>query len=114
MATPQLLQNTVDERPQVKILDLQLDKLDMDGVLEKVEGFIEKGTTHHLMTVNIRFMSLAKSDREFANIINDAHLTVADGMPLVWMSKIMGDSIAQRITGTDLLKEFLKLNHGLP
>ncbi len=78
----------------------------MNGVLKQVEGFIQSGTTHHLMTVNIRFMSIARADRDFASIVNDAHLIVADGMPLVWMSRLIGAAVPQRITGSDLIYAF--------
>ena len=46
---------------------------------------------------------LAKSDPDFCAIINEASLCVADGMPLVWASKLLGSPLPERINGTNMV-----------
>jgi N-acetylglucosaminyldiphosphoundecaprenol N-acetyl-beta-D-mannosaminyltransferase len=43
------------------------------------------------------------------DIYNTADITTADGVPLVWASKALGEPIQGRVTGLDLLPEFAKV-----
>ncbi|MBI4202806.1 MAG: WecB/TagA/CpsF family glycosyltransferase [Chloroflexi bacterium] len=56
-----------------------------------------------MVTANLQFLSLARKNAEFAGIVNRAETVVADGMPLLWLSRLMGTPIPQRITGHDML-----------
>lgn len=75
----------------------------MASLLEQVKGFIEENIPHHIVTINLRFMSISFRDQEFARVINSADLTMTDGMPLVWLAKLLGTPIPERITGPDLI-----------
>jgi len=64
----------------------------------------EKQQTSLVATANVDFIITAKSDPDFHKILKQAALITADGMPLVWLSKIMPDKrIPERVTGTGLL-----------
>lgn len=95
--------------PQVSLLGLNLDRVDMAQVLEWAEDRIREGGPGHVVTANMRFMSVAMQDQSFASIINGADLAVTDGMPLIWLSKLLGAPILERITGPDLLLSLAKL-----
>ena len=97
------------ERPRVPLLGLNLDRLDVDQVLGWAENRVQEGRPGHVVTANIRFMSVAMQDRSFASIINGADLAVTDGMPLIWLSKLLGAPIPERITGPDLILSLAKL-----
>ena len=100
---------TAGNGPRVRILDLNLDRVGMAEVLQRVEAWIREGRPGHVVTASIRFMSVAMQDRSFASIINGADLAVTDGMPLIWLSKLLGAPIPERITGPDLLLSLAKL-----
>lgn len=88
---------------RIKLLRLGVDLVDMDGVLAQVDDWVRDGTPGHIVTANVRFMSIAQKDRSFAQVVDSAALSVADGMPLVWLSRLMGTPVPQRITGCDLI-----------
>ncbi len=88
---------------KIRIRDLYLDRLDLPGAMERIEGFLQEDWAHQVVTVNIRFVTIASQDPAFARVVNRAHLVVADGMPLIWLSRLIGAPIPQRITGSDLL-----------
>ena len=103
------VQNRGADESRVRILDLYLSRVSMVDILEQVEGFIREGGPHQVVTANMRFLSIALADPLFANVVNSAHLAIADGMPLVWLSKLLGKPLPQRITGCDLVHSLAKL-----
>ena len=88
---------------RVTLLGFNLDRVDMAQVLEWVENRIRESEPGHVVTANIRFMTVAMQDPSCASIVNGADLAVTDGMPLIWLSKLLGTPIPERITGPDLL-----------
>ena len=94
----------LEKRSRVKILNLNLDRDDVDQVVDRLERFVEEGRPHQVATINLQFLSLARADPEFARIVNGCDLVVVDGMPLIWMSRLKREPIGSRVTGHDLLE----------
>jgi exopolysaccharide biosynthesis WecB/TagA/CpsF family protein len=65
------------------------------------EALAEKGP-HQVVTANLDFARMAQEDPEFKRILLGADLVVADGMPLVWLSRFFGDPLPERVTGADM------------
>jgi len=57
----------------------------------------------YLATANLDFVMQAWSDPELQRILLEASLVIADGMPIVWMSKLFGPPLRERVTGSDLV-----------
>lgn len=51
---------------------------------------------------NVHMLIEAWQNSRFANVLKQADLTVPDGMPLVWMLKLMGSKQAERVAGMDI------------
>jgi N-acetylglucosaminyldiphosphoundecaprenol N-acetyl-beta-D-mannosaminyltransferase len=49
-----------------------------------------------------------RKDNEFRRIYGIADLVVADGMPLVWLSKLAGAPLKERVAGSDMFWEIGK------
>ncbi len=92
-------------RPRVNLGGVLVDQLDLDGALERVRAFLEAGRPHQIVTINLDFVSVAQRNPEFRQTLNQADLAVADGMPLVWLSRLKGMPLAQRVAGVDLFTE---------
>jgi N-acetylglucosaminyldiphosphoundecaprenol N-acetyl-beta-D-mannosaminyltransferase len=57
-----------------------------------------------VVTPNVDHVVMLNEDKEMRRIYEDAILLYADGMPLVWLSKILPvDPLPERVTGADLL-----------
>jgi N-acetylglucosaminyldiphosphoundecaprenol N-acetyl-beta-D-mannosaminyltransferase len=85
-----------------------IDNLTMEETLETVERFIETGTPHQHVAVNVDKLVKAQSDPELRQIINECALISADGMPVVWASRLLGISLKERVTGIDLFEALMK------
>jgi N-acetylglucosaminyldiphosphoundecaprenol N-acetyl-beta-D-mannosaminyltransferase len=91
------------QRRRVSIGGLFIDVVELSEVQERLCSWVEKGEPRHVITANVHFLTIARQDGAFRHIMERADLVVADGMPLVWLSKLNGASIPRRITGFDLL-----------
>jgi N-acetylglucosaminyldiphosphoundecaprenol N-acetyl-beta-D-mannosaminyltransferase len=99
----------VAARARVELAGVLIDQIDLATAVERIEGFLESGSAHQIMTVNLDFLSIAGRNRRFRETINRADLAVADGMPLVWGARLKGQPLPQRITGNELVEESCRL-----
>lgn len=90
-------------------LGLSVDKVTLGETLDIVETFIASGEPHQIVVLNAAKIVIARSDAELKRIILSADLIGADGVPLIWVSKLLGNRLPGRVNGTDLMEEMLKL-----
>lgn len=95
---------------RVAILGVAIDNLTMGEVLDAVEGKIAEGGFHQIATANVDFLINSAHDEELHEILCRCDLVLADGMPLVWASSLMGTSLKERVTGADLVPQLAKLS----
>jgi len=94
----------------IAVLGLPLDSLTADGAIDAIEGLILSGGTHQIATANLDFWLNSLSDRHLHRIIAGCSLVLADGMPLVWVSKLLACPLPQRVTGVDLVPRLAALS----
>jgi N-acetylglucosaminyldiphosphoundecaprenol N-acetyl-beta-D-mannosaminyltransferase len=56
-----------------------------------------------VMTPNLDHMRRCIKDLSFSAMLDEAELVIADGMPLVWASRLQGTPLPQRVAGSDLI-----------
>jgi N-acetylglucosaminyldiphosphoundecaprenol N-acetyl-beta-D-mannosaminyltransferase len=79
----------------------------MDETLNQCDNFIRSRVPHQIVVVNVAKLVKAQTDKYLRHIINEADLVGADGVPLVWLSKALGDPIPERVNGTDLMEKLV-------
>lgn len=87
---------------RLNILGCEVDNLDMEETLSRVEGFIDSGRPHQHVVVNADKVVKAHRDADLREVINRCDLINADGMPVVWASRLLGKPLKERVTGVDL------------
>ena len=87
------------------ILGLPFDAVDLKRSLALIEQAIEQNTHCFLSTPNLNFATAAQSDKAFFNSVVDSDLSVVDGMPLVWVARLLGVPIKERVAGSTLFDE---------
>lgn len=91
----------------VDILGVRIDKVDMNGAFKKVTELLEKDSPSAVFTPNSEIIYMARNDREFKNILNSSCLNTADGIGVVYASKILKEPISERVPGYDLAVRLL-------
>jgi len=90
----------------INILGVKLTTLSKKEILDKLEGFIKDGRQHYLVTPNPEIILEARKNEELFFILNQADLSIPDGVGLKFAAWAMGKNI-KRFTGADLVKEIL-------
>ncbi len=91
-----------------KILGIKVDNLTMEKALRKVEGFLEDGQQHYIVTPNPEFLVQAQKDQEFKTILNQADLALPDGIGLILAARFLGRPLKQKVAGTDLMEKICR------
>lgn len=94
----------------IAVLGLPLDSLSANDTLDAIEGLNLSGGTHQIATANLDFWLNSIADRHLHRIIAGCSLVLPDGMPLVWVSKLLGCPLADRVTGVDLVPRLAELS----
>jgi N-acetylglucosaminyldiphosphoundecaprenol N-acetyl-beta-D-mannosaminyltransferase len=82
---------------------VRLDALTETQVVDQV---IASASVHRggwIATPNINFLRRVGSDRELGHLLDGATLRVADGVPLLWASRLARTPRLERITGSSLV-----------
>jgi N-acetylglucosaminyldiphosphoundecaprenol N-acetyl-beta-D-mannosaminyltransferase len=93
----------------IAVLGLPLDSLSAEAAVDVIEGLILSGGTHQIATANLDFWLNSLADTHLHRIIAGCSLVLPDGMPLVWVSKLLGCPLADRVTGVDLVPRLAEL-----
>ncbi|MDZ4246820.1 MAG: WecB/TagA/CpsF family glycosyltransferase [Dehalococcoidia bacterium] len=88
---------------QVNILGVEIDDISMEEAVGMVEGWIEEGGRHYIVTPNPEFVMAAQKDPEFKRILNNADLAIPDGVGLK-----IGSDLENTIAGVDFLERLCK------
>lgn len=89
--------------PTIEIAGHAIAACKLEGLLSAVFSEMNAGVGGWLMTLNVDLAFQGTSDPAIAKLQRGASVVVADGMPLVWASKIRGTPIPERIAGSDLI-----------
>jgi len=94
---------------RIKFLNTEVDNLTMEESLEAIENIIKKRKPSYIVTPNIDHIVKLEKDEEFRGVYNDADLILTDGMPLIWISKLLGNPIKEKVSGSDLFPKVCEL-----
>jgi N-acetylglucosaminyldiphosphoundecaprenol N-acetyl-beta-D-mannosaminyltransferase len=84
------------------IFGIPVDVDDSAEALRKIENAATIGATFLLSTSNLNFLTSSRIDPEFRKSLLISDLCTADGMPIVWLARLLGVQIAERVAGSDL------------
>lgn len=93
---------------RIQMMGCWVDNLTMEETLGTVEDFIHSGRPHQHVVVNVDKIVKASRDPVLRNIINGCDLINADGMPVVWASRLLGKPLKERVTGVDLFESLME------
>lgn len=94
---------------KVNILDVHVSRFDLQQTMEKFSEAIKNEKKLRVSVTPVNCLLWAHRDKKLRNIYNSADIVTADGVPVVWASKLLGEPINGRVTGLDLLPEFSKV-----
>ncbi|MDM0763066.1 WecB/TagA/CpsF family glycosyltransferase [Clostridium perfringens] len=94
---------------RINFLNTKIDNLTMNEAIEKAEELILNKKPSYVVTPNVDHIVKLETDKEFQDVYNNADLILADGMPLIWISKIKGNPIKEKISGSDFFPRLCEM-----
>lgn len=88
---------------RVQILNARFDPLTLQQTADRAFQMIDTQQRGWLATVNVSILMMMRSDKRLQGFVDRAALVVADGQPLVWCSRWLGQCMPERVTGVDLV-----------
>jgi N-acetylglucosaminyldiphosphoundecaprenol N-acetyl-beta-D-mannosaminyltransferase len=102
MTLPGVKRLSTDVHHQYSLLGLPFHAVTLSEAAEIVTDSIALRNTCFISTPNLNFTVMAQDDPDFYNSVIQSDLVVADGMPLIWVAKLLGLPITERVAGSDL------------
>ena len=97
---------------KVNILGVKVDMVTIPEAADKIMEFLNEDGMHEVYTPNSEIIMVAYKDQEFADILNKASLLTADGIGVVYASRILKKPIKERAAGYDIACKVLeKINY---
>jgi len=94
---------------KVYVFNCPIDALTMKETVQIIDNAIKEGKHIHHAVVNAAKIVKMQEDKELYNSIVNADIINADGMPIVWASRLLGKPLPERVAGIDLMQELIKL-----
>ena len=91
----------------VLVLGLPFHQTTLKDALSDALIAIDGEESQYWVTPNLDFTTQAHDDDDLREILFYANRVLCDGMPIVWMSRMVGDPIPERVAGSDLVLKLL-------
>lgn len=96
---------TLDPMQRTVLLGVPFDPVTMSEAVMRVLALLDGAQASHVMTPNAEMLVAAASHREFLRVLQSTELNVADGIGVVWCSRLVGAPLPERVAGADLVAE---------
>jgi N-acetylglucosaminyldiphosphoundecaprenol N-acetyl-beta-D-mannosaminyltransferase len=85
------------------LLGFPFHRLTEAACVEHILDALESGRGGWVVTPNLDILRMLSASRALWTLFRKADLLVADGMPIVWASRILGDPLPERVAGSSLI-----------
>jgi N-acetylglucosaminyldiphosphoundecaprenol N-acetyl-beta-D-mannosaminyltransferase len=96
-------ESTIHRTDWPHVLGLELAPYTQGDAVEHIERLIEQRQPAFFITANLHYAKLSHADDRIRKINGEAEFLLADGMPLVWLSRLSRRRLPGRVTGADLV-----------
>lgn len=93
--------------PTVTIFGVPFSKMSLKETVEYLTQAVLEKKPHQVITANPIMVMEARKSPEYLAIMKRSELIVPDGAGVVWAANYVGEPVAERVTGFELLHELL-------
>src|SRR6266700_2139384 len=84
------------------VLGIPIDAVDLSAAVQKIGTALSCDTPYLISTPNLNFLVSSQVDSEFRESLLRSDLCPVDGVPIVWISRLLGAPIRERVAGSDI------------
>jgi exopolysaccharide biosynthesis WecB/TagA/CpsF family protein len=90
---------------RVEIAGVEIDPVTREEAVDRIRGRMGSRQLFQIATVNLDFLVRAQVEPDVRAIFGRTGLNVADGAPVVWLSRLLGARVRVRVAGADLVPD---------
>jgi N-acetylglucosaminyldiphosphoundecaprenol N-acetyl-beta-D-mannosaminyltransferase len=90
-------------RRRLRIGSVWVDVLTRPEMLEELSALVDARNGGTVFTPNVDHVVLAERNTAFRHAYARASLTLADGAPLLWASRLLGIRLPEKLSGSDMV-----------
>jgi len=83
------------------VLGTWVDAVDPERALDAITGWIRRAERRYVAFANVHGVMEGVNEPATRRAFNEAGLTVPDGVPLVWLGRLLGHGAVRRVYGPD-------------
>jgi N-acetylglucosaminyldiphosphoundecaprenol N-acetyl-beta-D-mannosaminyltransferase len=91
------------EFEQIELFGIAFSNITFEEVRRFVSERVRDRKPGFAVTPNVDHICLRQRNPEFRAAYDNASLVLADGMPILWASRIMGKPLCEKLSGSDLV-----------
>ncbi|MBW4477255.1 MAG: WecB/TagA/CpsF family glycosyltransferase [Tolypothrix brevis GSE-NOS-MK-07-07A] len=95
--------------PKQRVIDFPITALRFDDQIQTILRWAIARESKTVCVANVHMLMEAHWNPEFATVLKNADIITPDGMPLVWMMRLLGRRYQDRVAGMDVLLASCKL-----
>jgi len=88
---------------RLRLGELAIDRLSFPGAIDAIDALVERRLGGMVVTPNVDHVVIAERNEPFRAAYAASDLCLADGMPVVWASRLLGAPLPEKISGSDLV-----------
>jgi N-acetylglucosaminyldiphosphoundecaprenol N-acetyl-beta-D-mannosaminyltransferase len=84
------------------VLGIPIDAVDLAAVVQQIGAAMGQDAPFLISTPNLNFLVASQTDIEFRESLLRSDLCPVDGVPIVWIARLLGIPIQMRVAGSDI------------
>jgi N-acetylglucosaminyldiphosphoundecaprenol N-acetyl-beta-D-mannosaminyltransferase len=92
-----------EPEPCMRLMGAPIGVVTEAHAVRSIVDAAETGRGHWTITANLDHLRRYHSDPPQKGLIDEADLVVADGMPLIWASRLAGEPLPERVSGSNMV-----------
>lgn len=104
------LSGTCSTAPRIRLFGAALDAMTMGAAVDRIRGWLDEPAEvcRFVVTPNVDHTVILQDHVGLQQVYADAHLVLADGLPLVLASRLLGKPLPERVAGSELVPQLLE------
>jgi N-acetylglucosaminyldiphosphoundecaprenol N-acetyl-beta-D-mannosaminyltransferase len=90
------------EGKSCSVLGMRVDQVNLETVTQQVLQWAGEASSRYLCISTVHMVMESHDDGRFRRIVNEADLVAADGMPIIWVTRLLGLDAQERVFAPEI------------
>ncbi|MEP7706677.1 WecB/TagA/CpsF family glycosyltransferase [Paraglaciecola sp. 25GB23A] len=100
----------MDVNSQCDVITMQVNVTKQSKTLSKIHDLVIENVSAYVCVSNVHMCMETFDSSSFRQVVNNADLVIADGRPIYWAQKLLGNKDAEQVRGQDITNALCQLS----